>query len=160
MIRKITILLIFIIVCVGLSYCKKEKTDTKDSDSLSHWTLYSDTYKASATYTSEGRLEATDYNNPTNTANSILIFFNRPSTNRSLKVTTPAGHTYDRDNTAWIQVVAYGSIYFSSGKSGNNIDISILPNNKLKVTFSNIEVQVPSTTSIKTALLSGTLIEE
>ncbi|GAB3430777.1 hypothetical protein [Niabella aquatica] len=158
--RKIATLLIFIIACITLFSCKKEKSDTKDSVSLSHWTLYSDTYKAIATYTNKSNgwaLEATDYNNPTNTANSILIFFNKPSNSRSLKVLTPAGTTYDPDNTAWIQVVAYGNLYFSSGKSGDKIDVTILPNNKLKVTFSNVEV--PSVLK-GTALVSGTLIEE
>lgn len=154
--RKISNYL-FMTLCVFiLNSCSKDDVNGSNS---SYWTLYGETYKATSTlYDSRSELESlTAYTDDSYT--SLSIYFGGKPTTAGLYDLTDffVYESSSPSSKATLGVAAYGSPYFATGRTGDKLKVEILSNNKLKVTFSNIEVK---STGEKATTLSGVLIEQ
>lgn len=151
---KKTTIYFFIALCIIiLSSCDKDKVNMS-----SEWTLYGETYKATLTYYDEqSELESLAASIDFSTSLHIYFGGGRPTSAGIYDLVSYYTFKYSKEGTATLGVAALGNLCFATGREGDKLKVEILPNNKLKVTFTDIEVK---SSSKKPTTLSGVLIEQ
>lgn len=152
----------FLFIASLTSFSCKKSSDSTPLVATSKWTFNGVTYKVTDAWyeSSSSYLEASDDPGVVGGGNFVRVVFGaftKPAASTSLTVVQD-GLQSDPSNCGIEVGDYYGATYYSTGKAGDKVTLSVSSSGKLTTSFSNITISADGGTTTKT--VSGNLIEQ